>query len=42
MGDDVNGWLEMSFEDWKQEAKERFNTLKENEEELNRIFIDIY
>lgn len=27
---------------WKQECAERFNTLKANEEELNRIFIDIY
>ena len=27
---------------WEREAAERFNTLKANEEELNRIFIDIY
>jgi very-short-patch-repair endonuclease len=27
---------------WQQECDERFNTLKANEEELNRIFIDIY
>jgi len=27
---------------WKQECTERFNKLKANEEELNRIFIDIY
>lgn len=27
---------------WKQECDERFKTLKANEEELNRIFIDIY
>lgn len=27
---------------WEEECTERFNTLKENEEELNRIFIDIY
>ena len=27
---------------WDQECNERFNTLKTNEEELNRIFIDIY
>ena len=30
------------FAAWEQEADERFNTLKANEEELNRIFIDIY
>ena len=27
---------------WKQECEERFQQLKKNEEELNRIFIDIY
>ena len=27
---------------WENECKERFNQLKANEEELNRIFIDIY
>ena len=27
---------------WKQECEERFRQLKKNEEELNRIFIDIY
>lgn len=27
---------------WQGEANERFNKLKDNEEELNRIFIDIY
>jgi len=30
------------FAAWQQECNERFNTLKANEEELNRIFIDIY
>lgn len=30
------------FKAWEHEATERFNTLKANEEELNRIFIDIY
>lgn len=30
------------FEKWEHECDERFNTLKSNEEELNRIFIDIY
>lgn len=27
---------------WSKECEDRFKTLKENEEELNRIFIDIY
>ncbi|MDD4295362.1 MAG: hypothetical protein PHC69_00185 [Ruminiclostridium sp.] len=31
-----------AFGKWEREAAERFNTLKANEEELNRIFIDIY
>ena len=31
-----------AFEQWKNECKERFNQLKASEEELNRIFIDIY
>jgi hypothetical protein len=30
------------FAAWQQEAETRFQTLKANEEELNRIFIDIY
>ena len=30
------------FECWQLECEDRFNTLKRNEEELNRIFIDIY
>ena len=30
------------FKKWESECDERFNTLKSNEEELNRIFIDIY
>lgn len=30
------------FSAWQQECDERFNQLKANEEELNRIFIDIY
>lgn len=30
------------FAAWEREAEERFKTLKANEEELNRIFIDIY
>ena len=31
-----------AFGKWEREAVERFDTLKANEEELNRIFIDIY
>jgi hypothetical protein len=31
-----------AYTTWEQECLERFNTLKANEEELNRIFIDIY
>lgn len=30
------------YKQWEQECQERFNTLKSNEEELNKIFIDIY
>lgn len=30
------------YEQWKAECEQRFPKLKENEEELNRIFIDIY
>ena len=30
------------FAKWENEATDRFDTLKANEEELNRIFIDIY
>lgn len=31
-----------AFNQWKQECESRFTQLKANEEELNRIFIDIY
>lgn len=30
------------YEQWEEECEQRFLKLKENEEELNRIFIDIY
>ena len=30
------------YKNWKQECESRFQRLKNNEEELNRIFIDIY
>ncbi|MDQ9748291.1 hypothetical protein RFY98_17360, partial [Acinetobacter baumannii] len=31
-----------AYDLWKAECEERFTKLKANEEELNRIFIDIY
>ena len=31
-----------AFDQWQTECDDRFNQLKDNEEELNRIFIDIY
>ena len=34
--------LELCFMLWQGECNDRFNQLKSNEEELNRIFIDIY
>ncbi|MGI6330048.1 MAG: BREX-1 system adenine-specific DNA-methyltransferase PglX [Bacilli bacterium] len=37
-----NNSLESSYESWKDFANKQFLKLKENEEELNRIFIDIY
>ena len=30
------------YREWEEECRERFDRLKANEEELNRIFIDIY
>ena len=38
---DMN-FIEEAFTNWSNECYLRFTTLKENEEELNRIFIDIY
>ncbi|MEG2146504.1 MAG: SAM-dependent methyltransferase, partial [Lachnospiraceae bacterium] len=34
--------LRTAFDMWSEACNDRFNTLKSNEEELNRIFIDIY
>ncbi|MFD1067999.1 BREX-1 system adenine-specific DNA-methyltransferase PglX [Oceanobacillus locisalsi] len=34
--------LSEAFTNWQQEAENRFQTLKANEEELNRIFINLY
>lgn len=43
---DLNGShkanVAQSYTKWEQVCEERFNQLKANEEELNRIFIDIY
>lgn len=35
-------FLQGAYREWENECEERFNQLKANEEELNRIFIDIY
>ena len=45
--EEANGYLTMNgiadaYRHWEQVCNERFNQLKANEEELNRIFIDIY
>ncbi|MFD1440939.1 BREX-1 system adenine-specific DNA-methyltransferase PglX [Lacticaseibacillus hegangensis] len=37
-----NWTLEAAFNQWSKEAQDRFEQLKSNEEELNRIFIDLY
>ena len=34
--------ISVRYERWKDECEKRFSQLKSNEEELNRIFIDIY
>ena len=34
--------IKEAFSQWQKECEDRFNQLKANEEELNRIFIDIY
>lgn len=36
------GSLAWHYKRWEEECRDRFNTLKANEEEINRIFIDIY
>jgi hypothetical protein len=38
----LSGRISQSFNMWKMLTDHRFNQLKANEEELNRIFIDIY
>lgn len=44
-GTDMSKWnytVKSAYEAWKSTCVDRFNQLKANEEELNRIFIDIY
>ena len=41
-GKPIQTSLEWSYEMWKLGTENRFNKLKRNEEELNRIFIEIY
>ena len=36
------GLISWHYENWNNQCEKRFNQLKANEEELNRIFIDIY
>lgn len=38
----VDGLLASAYEAYKEEVNERFEILKQNEEELNRIFINLY
>ncbi|WP_125584600.1 BREX-1 system adenine-specific DNA-methyltransferase PglX [Lacticaseibacillus jixianensis] len=37
-----NWTVEAAYKTWEKEAADRFDQLKANEEELNRIFIDLY
>jgi type II restriction/modification system DNA methylase subunit YeeA len=37
-----SAYIEDAYNEWEFDCNERFNQLKANEEELNRIFIDIY
>lgn len=37
-----NGRISLHYEKWEKECSDRFNQIKANEEELNRIFIEIY
>lgn len=34
--------IKIAYQNWQSECENRFNQLKKNEEELNRIFIEIY
>lgn len=37
-----HSWISGMYDSWEEECNIRFNNLKEKEEELNKIFIDIY
>lgn len=39
---DIKNKIQLCYEQWKSITESRFLQLKENEEELNRVFIDIY
>ena len=41
-GDTMGQLISDKYKEWETECDNRFNQLKANEEELNRIFIDIY
>lgn len=41
-GEPFSGRIKQAYNNWSRFAEHQFNTLKSNEEELNRIFIDIY
>ncbi|SFH58016.1 Methyltransferase domain-containing protein [Pseudobutyrivibrio sp. OR37] len=41
-GDTMGRLISDKYKEWEAECDNRFNQLKANEEELNRIFIDIY
>lgn len=41
-GQNMGRLIADKYKEWEDECNERFNQLKANEEELNRIFIDIY
>lgn len=41
-GETMGRLIADKYKDWEVECEDRFNQLKANEEELNRIFIDIY
>lgn len=42
VGTDKKVKISERYKEWETECNARFNSIKENEEELNRIFIDIY
>jgi type II restriction/modification system DNA methylase subunit YeeA len=41
-GTNMGRLISDKYQEWEKECQDRFNTLKSNEEKLNRIFIDIY